>query len=231
MRRSLLVLAFLLVVASLCMAQEPGGTPVLEAPEVDLTPKGDVISLKNGNQIIGQVVRSDPEKYDIEVAAGIVLELPRKQVENIVFDDFEPGAVRSGDAGEGAADESSLIPGKKLSRELHDKLNKVISEEPLRFERQDLMAVLKDLGKRLNINIVIDKPVKKLESEKRVWDLSVEPGTKMLAVLEERLPKRFKNLEVVYLGNKVVVTTREAAEKLKAERADSSAEAPKVVAE
>lgn len=189
----------------------------VEAAEPMKPLDSDVIHLRNGKRIYGQVVKRTPKDIRIEVVRGIFLNLPRKQIERIDYDDSK-GGIRDREPGKAGKGKQDLIPGKKLSAELYEKLNKDISKPPLKSGNRALMPILADLGKRAGVSITLDAPVRELPKEEWTWVFEVKPGATLLSLLEDDLRKKLKKLEVVYQYDRILVTTKEAAKALAASK-------------
>ncbi|HEO72274.1 MAG TPA: hypothetical protein ENN80_13520, partial [Candidatus Hydrogenedentes bacterium] len=98
----------LLLAGSGSMAQEgdePAPAPAAQAVEAEApTPpspeppprntSGDIIYIKGGSSLSGQVVDRDPLTVYLEVAPGVRLSVPRKQIETIEYDDITPARLR-----------------------------------------------------------------------------------------------------------------------------------------
>jgi len=188
----------------------------VEPPVVDLSPKGDIIMLMNGRNIIGQVLKRTPRDFQVEVSHGIILSIPRRQIDSVEYD-IDPAKMRRARRRAGNEEKQDLIPGRKLSAELYEKLSKDISTPPLNYENQDLLAIVNDLNKRVGTAIVVDQPVKELAKSQRLWNFNAAPGMTLLSLLsqlEKDLEKELKGLKIVYQYDKILLTTKEAAKAL-----------------
>jgi hypothetical protein len=204
-------------------AKEEAPAPtVLTEPTAPASPRGDILSFVNGRQLVGQVIKKTPEEFIVEVATGVELKVPRKQIQEVDYDTFEPSAARASESQDSAAPKDGLIRGKKVSAELYQKLTKPISDTALEYRDKGAVAILAELGEKLGVEITVDEGFKQLPTEDRLWGspVSIAPGTTLSALLEEDLLKKLPKVGVVYQFDKIVVTSKEAA-KTMAEEEDA----------
>lgn len=105
-----------------------------------------------------------------------------------------------------------MIPGHRLQPELGRKLSADISEPPIQFEDEDLVQVLKRLGERAGVTIEIGEPVLQIPPEQRRCSVNVPADATLMTVLQQAVLTQFEMLEVVYQYDKVLITTKEAAQ-------------------
>lgn len=197
--------------APVAPAPEPSASPAPPAPAAAAAPakeEGDVITLKSGAVMKGvQVIRRTPVELVVQVTDDVTLSIPQKQVANVKLDGIDPvNAARQ--KTDSAPKEGSLIPGDKLSPQLHEKMIAPIPAPPLKFENQDFVAVLDDLSKRIGVPIEIDGKVKSSPEDQRKWTYEAQADTTPMAFLQEGLLKQFKNLSVELRFDKIVVTEK-----------------------
>ena len=182
------------------------------APAVEI--KGDVVTLKSGAQLKGvQVLSQTASEVEVDVGAGVVLAIPRRQVQDIQFDDIEPKRTKQP---ADASQKGDLFPGNKLKPEVSGKLTAPL-QQPIKYEKTDLVKVLGELSERCGVAIVVDEPVKSLPENERLWTLETRPGTNLMGVLQDDFLKKFPALAVVYQFDKLLVTTKEKAAALAAQ--------------
>ena len=206
-------------------ADSPAGAASSNTPQ--LLPGGDILRLKNGTVLSGvQVLRKTPTDYEIEIVAGsVTLSIPRDQVKTVEYDDIEPLEMRSKAATAAGNKPPSEFPGQRLSPELSARLSADISDQPITYDNADLGTILVDLSKRTGIQIEVGQPVLDLPQDQRSWTYDTKPGkTTLFTLLRDDLPAKFANLEAVFLYDKIVITTREAAATLNAAQPEGSAE-------
>ncbi|MBX7256386.1 MAG: hypothetical protein K1Y02_08495 [Candidatus Hydrogenedentes bacterium] len=206
--------------------QEGAAAAEAEAQPVPL--KGDILHMKNGKVISGfQVLRETASSYVLEVVSGddITLEVPRRQVTSVDYDDIDPNAPKP------AADENSgerelvSISGQKVTPELQEKLSADISTPPLSFADADLVDILNDVSKRVDGVLSVDQSVVALPPADRKWTVDVKPQTTLIQFLRDDLIAKFPALELVLLTDKTVIATKEGAEKLRSENKPPAEEA------
>jgi len=180
-----------------------------KAKPVAVELKGDTVTLKSGAQLKGvQVISRTASEVEVEVGTGVRLTIPRRQVQDIQYDDIEPRKPKQTPA-EGQK-EGDIFPGNKLKPEVSDKLTAPMTE-PLKYENTDLVKVLGELSQRLGVTIVIDDSVKALPEKERMWGFEIKPGMNPMGLLQDELLKKFPTLAVVYQYDKLLVTTKEKA--------------------
>ncbi len=204
---------------------EPGATPG-EAPQ--LLP-GDVITLKNGSVLSGvQVLKKTPTDYEVEILEGsVTLSIPRDQVKSIEYDAKEPSEDRARGIDNTGKKTPSEFPGQRISPALSAKLGADLSDQPIVYENADLVDVMNDLSKRTSIAIEVGQPALDIPADQRKWSFQTQPGkTTLFNLLRDAMPNRFPSLEAVFAFDKILVTSREAAQTLNKAPSESSAPAP-----
>ncbi len=192
--------------------------------------KGDILHMKNGKTISGfQVLRETSAVYVLEVVEGedITLEVPRRQVISIDYDDIDPNAPKPPATGtNGGEPELVSISGQKVTPELQEKLSLDISSPSLEYTDADLVQILKDVGERVKGALAVDQSVVDMIPTDRLWTVTVKPGTTLIQFLREDLKAKFASLEWVLLTDKVVIASKEGAEKLRAENKPAEGASP-----
>lgn len=184
--------------------------PAVPAVEI----KGDVVTLKSGAQLKGvQVLSQTANEVEVDVGAGVVLVIPRRQVQHIQPDDIEPKRTKQP---ADASQKGDLFPGNKLKPEVSGKLTAPL-QEPIKYEKTDLVKALGELSERCGVAIVVDEPVKSLSENERLWTIETKPGMNLMGVLQDDFLKKFPALAVVYQFDKLLVTTKEKAAALAAQ--------------
>lgn len=224
-RHAPVLVAFIL--CGLCVsAQEEAGpagaaepAPESSEPRRVPAPKGDVVRFKWGQVLRGvQVLRGDTTYYYIEMYPGLEpLEIPRKHVESVEYDDVDLIKERRRRGRSRKSSPVRTLQGQSLDPGLLEKLNKPLSSETLSLGEGDLLALLSRLGSLAGVSIEIHPSVKEMSQEERRWSLKARPKATLASVLRENLLKSFDNLEVLYHYDKVLITTKEAS--LSAEQA------------
>ena len=217
MRRAHLYLGLVVAAAFSASAQDasqPDQPPPDSAAADRAAGGGDVVHFKNGSKLTGQVLSRSPLSFELQIVPGVVLKVPRRQVEHVEYDDVTSAQLRRASTRKSGSAKQDLIPGSKLSSELYEKLSKGISDAPLKVEPQDLVIILNDLSKRTGVEIVVHESVKELPADKRTWGFDVPAGASLSSLLEDDLQRRLEAVDVVYKYDKVLVITKKAAKKL-----------------
>ena len=147
------VLFVLLGAARVAYGQEEG-VPSGDKERPSLrTAVGDVLHLKSGAAITGvQILRSMPRYYEVQLVEGVEpLRIPRNQVLSVEFDDYDPARERLRRELFPDSEEVSLASGERVSRYRMDKLSGPVSEEPLSYDRKDLIKILEETVERLEV--------------------------------------------------------------------------------
>ncbi len=185
-------------------AEKKEETPAPAAPEEPS--KGDTVMLKSGTVLKNvQVLRRLPAQLEVEVSPDVILAIPRKQIDKVIYDDIEPLKDRLAKPAAQAENQSNLIPGDKIKLELSAKLAQPIPEPGFNFVNQDILKVLDDLGKNLGIPIVVDDSVKSIPPEQRVVSLEIKPGATLTTVLQKDLLGKVKDLTLEYQFDHILV--------------------------
>lgn len=183
------------------------------APAPAPAPSGDVVTMKNGKVLQGvQVVSETPMKVTVQVVPGVdPIEIPRKQVVSIDYDDLRPEDIKEGAPAAGAA----LPPGMRkgeTSSELSQKLGKPVTEEDLKVQQRDVVEVLTEFANKVEVPIEMQPEVQKLPPVERRWNGTITGGTSLMSVLLEALPKDFPQLEAEITADRVIIKMKAEGE-------------------
>lgn len=175
--------------------------------------EGDVIRMKNGSIISGvQVIRVTPRAVVIQVHPNLdPLEVPRRQVENIEYDNLDPSRAKQG--GElSPPTQPDIIVGEELAPDFYRKLTAPLSDSALSFENTDCIEMLANLAQRAGVTIEIADALRALPNEERVRSIEIPANTSLLSFLQDKFLKTYSTLKVLYPYDKAVVTTKAATE-------------------
>jgi hypothetical protein len=221
--------------------------------EPEETHEGDTVVLTDGRRLENvQVLRRTSTDYEIEVVEGAPpMALPRDVVSEIVWDDYDPLGLNLGDMElsedvatpppleETAATEPltpdeegnvEILPGKKVPAEFAGRLRKDITPLLPKLSGKGILEVFKTLAQAIQIQIVAEPPVRRIASEDDGLkvEINVDEGTtvNVAQFFYNYLFKqpKMRNLDIVYMPNRMIVTTKEAAEKMRAELDDAEEE-------
>jgi len=180
-------------------------------PPVKKGPPGDEIHLMTGSVLKDvQVLRRSPLGVEVQVTEGVTFFLPRRQVEDIKYDDYEPARQRH-DPQSAEQKEAATFLGEKIEPATFEKLNEPLPESCLKSTGRDLVDVLGLISAETGVQIEVSEAVKNLPADEREWDYAVASGTTLNALLQSELPQRFPGLATAYRYNTLLVTTREEA--------------------
>ena len=207
-RNSSILLALLILVSWPAPAQEPVEPPksAAAAPVV-----GDVLTLKNGTRIVGQIVRSGPRSYEVQIIENVkTLPVDRSLVFSIEYDNIDPLRSRREDEAL-ARDENAgeTIKAEELSPRFARRLYTPYLEEEKKYTGRDLITVLEDASRLSGAPITVHQSVRDMDRSSRQWTFVAAPSTTALDLLQ-RLMARFENLQVEFEYKRVVVRVKEA---------------------
>jgi len=193
-----------------------------ESPPVKL--EGDIITLKTGTTLSSvQVMKETPLTVVVRIREGVPpLELPRRQVVSIKYDDIDPNRQPQASSAPPQAPPPDMFKAEELSPEFHRKITAPLSEQPLSFQQADCAQMLQDLSKKAGINLEINDAAKPLFPKEPVCSFEIKPGTSLLSFLQDMFIKAYPELKALYPFDKVMITSKAAAE----EQASSSPASP-----
>ncbi len=199
-------------------AAETPGQVTSVAPEPD-KPRGDVLTLKSGQVIQGlQILRETSANYVLQVIEGITLNIPRRQVVSVEYDDYDPALHRT---------KPTMIRGQRLSDVLEAALNTDISNPPFQYEDADLVQVLNDMKARFDGKLTIDPSVtESMPPASRAWTVASEPGITLGDLLRKKLLVDFPDLVMVFKDDEIVITTKDAASTASSASGDAAGTSP-----
>lgn len=188
----------------------PGAAEEAPAPE---TRGGDIIYLKSGTVMSGvQVLRSTPLYYEVQIIEGVdPMQLPRRQVERVEYDDIDPLRDQLEDELFGADEEVTIASGEQVTSELRDKLMNPVTEEPLRYRNEDFVTILQELRDRLGVHLRIHPSIQRLPAARRQWTVEIPPDKTLMTLLREDLVGQFPYAEVIFDSDHIIVMTKKAA--------------------
>lgn len=209
-RNALFLLGALILASFPAKGQEPEEPAQLPAAAPVV---GDVLTLKNGSRIVGQIVRSGPRSFEVEIRENVdPLRVDRSFVASIEYDNIDPLRSRRANAAlarDGAA--GKTVEAVELSPQLARRLYAPFLEGELRYAGQDLVEILEDISRLSGAQIRVHQTVRDMEETSRRWSLVAAPSTTVLDLLQNRLLSRFQNLQVKFEFRQIVVTVKEGA--------------------
>jgi hypothetical protein len=222
--------AVLLVFGAAAQGPEPEEQDPVETPESEPAPAepavpmtGDIIRFKSG-AVWGnvQVLRSTPKYYEVEQFPGLApVQIGRSLVDSIEWDNIDPERERRLQQLMPQPDEPTVVSMDQLAPEFREKLTAPLSQETLAFANQVLGQVFTQLSELTGVPIEIDPSVRELPTDQKVWTVTLPPGTTLLSVLQDELPKAFPNLRTMFEFDKVKVMTAARMAELEAAPADT----------
>ena len=196
------------------ISQDASSEVVTLEPE-PARPRGDLLTLKSGQVIEGlQILRTDGAYYVLEIIEGITLNIPRRQVVSVDYDDFDPVADRR---------KSTMIRGQRLSDTLEAKLDTDISDPPFEYQDADLVKVIDEIKDRVDGTLTVDPSViETMPPPSRAWTVASEPGMTLGILLRKELLADFPSLVMIFKDDEIILTTKAAASSAEPETANES---------
>ncbi|MFP4499517.1 MAG: hypothetical protein ACLFTT_00825 [Candidatus Hydrogenedentota bacterium] len=219
------LLVLVLLMPAFALAQEEP-SPDAPAPEETAaeTPKGDVIHLRNGRKLEGfQVINQGTTHVQVRLtASGIKLRLPRSQIVSIEYDDT--GGSRSSETEGREATNEKLLHGEKLAPALNRRLQKPLSDEPIRVEDEDFVQRVIAFGQRAQVPLSVSEAVQDIPARQRRWTTEIPANRSLFQVLSEHLLKDFPLLAVSYHFDEIVLTHASEGDEPEAPEQDERAD-------
>jgi hypothetical protein len=169
-----------------------------------VNPRGDILTLKSGQVIEGlQILRQNSANYILEVIDGITLDIPRRQVVSVDYDDFDPKLHNR---------KSTMIRGQRMSDILESKLDTDLSDPPFNYRNADLVQVFDELNERIGGILSIDQSVLDgMPPPSRNWTVASEPGMTLEILLHKKFLDAFPGLTMIFRNDQIIITTRDIA--------------------
>ncbi len=187
--------------------QTESSPPSAESTSSSENTAGDIVTLKNGKILKGvQIFQETPLFYEIEVYPGVpLLQLPRRQVESVSYDDLSPRQRRRKSDVQQTQETYDIIHAEELAPAFYRKLTAPLSEEPLSFKAIDLQELLKTLATRTEIMLEMDENLSSIPPEHQTLDVEIAPGTSLHIFLQKTLSKQIPGLQVLTHYEKLLV--------------------------
>jgi hypothetical protein len=175
---------------------------------------GDVVFLKSGTKMTGvQVLRSTAEFHEVQVMADLTIQIPRRQVERIEYDDIDPLREKLERKLFPEQQEVTMASGERVTSALNDKLQAPVSAEALSYKNRDFAEILDELKTGLAVDLRVHPSVRDLQPRRRAWTIDVPADHTLLAFLREDLVGAFDFIDVIFEADHIIVLTKEAAQK------------------
>lgn len=208
-------------------ASKPGDKPAAPAAPQNVLPPitgGDKITMVSGSIMTGvQVVKSTPKFYEIQMVEGQpTIQIPRRQVQSVEYDDIDPGRERLRQELFPEAKEVTIASGEKVTGELRDKLMAPVSDEAVSYKDTDFIKVLEDVKTKTGATLTVDQSIADKPAAQRRWTIEVPADKTLMTLLREDLVGAFKFVEVVFESDSIIVMTKDAAKARAAEKVKSA---------
>lgn len=174
---------------------------------------GDIITLKTGTTLSSvQVLKETPLMVVVQIREGVPpLNIPRRQVVSIKYDDIDPNKQPKPLAPSPQASEGDMFKAEELSPEFHRKITAPLSDQVISFKDAYCLQVLEKLGQQAGITLEIGEPAKQAIPKEPVCSFEVKPGTSLLSFIQDLFIGAYPELKAFYPFDKIVMTTKAAA--------------------
>jgi len=181
---------------------EEGVTDELEQmPPAPVVKKRDTITLKSGVILTDvRIVSRSPRGYEVSVAEGVTMTVPRKQVANVEYGKEEELAP---------SPQTGPFPGDSLPADILTKLEAAMAEPPASAPA-DFVIVLEQLSATCGIPIAVAEQVKAWPEAERVWTVEVQPEMTLLTLLKDDFLAKFPTLSISSKDNGLFIDLKEA---------------------
>lgn len=167
--------------------------------------EGDVVLLKNGRMLRGvRVVRVTPAMVELEYIPGQeTMKMPRKQVAEIQYG--QTASQTEHDSGKAGGIAPDVMLGEELSSEFHRKITAPVPDAPLKYENQDLMEILQDLARRIQVEIVFEESVLRMPPADRRVSVTLPAGTAVTTFVRREFREAVPFVKIYYEYEKIHV--------------------------
>lgn len=168
---------------------------------------GDILHLKTGGTLRGQVISRRSGAYAVEIIDGVSINVPISQVESIDYDPHTYLEARQLIEKARRAKASDPIASMKLSPQLSSKMNVPISQssEPLTVPFDTVVGVVEHLGKVCDVKITVGDGVRNLPPEVLKWEGSIPPKTTLYSLFVDTIiPKYGANMTIDFQFDQIV---------------------------
>ncbi len=182
-------------------------------PETPVILDGDIITLKTGTTLSSvQVLKETPLMVVVQVREGVPpLNIPRRQVVSIKYDDIDPNKQPKPPAASTQAPEGDMLKAEELSPEFHKKITAPLSDQVISFKGANCLQVLEKLGQQAGIIVEINEPARQVLPKNPECSFEVPPGTSLLSFIQDLFIGAYPELKAFYPFDKIVLTTKTAA--------------------
>jgi hypothetical protein len=182
-------------------------------PETPKILPGDVIELKYGKTMSGvQILRETPKTVEVQTVKGVdPLMLPRGQIKDIKYDNVEASASGAANGTAAGGGNVSIMDGKELSPEFHEKLVAPLSKDALTLDNLPLVKIAGEIQRLSNVVIQLDPSVASIPTPETKRTFQIAPGVTLDAFLQNDFAKQYPQLSVEYRFDKVLISTKGAA--------------------
>lgn len=190
-------------------------------------PAGDTVTLKTGKVLTNvQVLKTTLTEVHVQTVLNPSEDLPplivpRKYVESIAYDDYDPNTAAAL-AAQQSQNAPGVMSGFAVSQDMGEKLHGKLPPPPLNYVDEDVLTILNDLSERTGVAIDTSEGVRNLPRQQRRWTFQSAEDLTLFLLFQEKLPAKFPNLVVDYQFDRVLVRLKSEG----APAAEPPAEAP-----
>jgi len=169
---------------------------------------GDVIIMKSGAIMGGvQIIDKNSKAYEIEIVPGAEpMIIPRRLVESVETDEYEPLREERRRARNPEPELKLMMDdGQEVSPELQKKLLDPIPQAPSKFERKDYIQIFNEIGKLVDVRIVVDQSLVTGLPATRQWSVEIPEDMKLAQLLQESWLPSFPEGKIKYALDAVIL--------------------------
>lgn len=159
-----------------------------------------------------QILRATPQFYEVEVVKDVIVQVPRRQVRAVEYDDIDPAREQLMRDLFPDQQEVTIETGERVTSALRDKLMSPVTDEPLSYMNKDFVEILEEIKARLGLNLKIDPSIQTLQPRRRNWTIDIAPERTLLALLREDLVGAFGFVEVKFEMDKIIVIAKDTSQ-------------------
>lgn len=216
---------YILAIALCANAGDQEGLSQREVVEIapeSLSPRypGDQITLKSGKTLHGvRILRETPRTLVLEVFPGVEpLLIPVKQVTLVERGTTQrqlmptpAKATRPAETNADSGNQGDVLSAVKVSAELLKKMAEPFTSEPIAFQEQDIVNVLRTVSILSSVPVTLEPTVEQVPAEERRVTVSAHSGASVDSFLREELAPNVPWLRVEFRYDRLHFSVRNPA--------------------
>jgi hypothetical protein len=195
------------------VSAEDGKSPSDETDDAS-TRVGDVLELKSGKELVGQLRSQGASHYLLEVIPGVVIQVPRAQVMRVTLDDRDEHLRRGTGDGDAEIAPRTVVESSRVSTELNRRLYRTLSdgEETEEYVEKPLSEIIENLSERSGVTIKLDDAFDALPDTEKRLTVRIEPDTTLYDFLTHQIQDRYPKAYIEYQFDRILIGLPDDAE-------------------